>query len=336
MRGEKVLSHAPANIVVGSSPLARGKDAPHPRRMHAAGIIPACAGKSIKPASAVWCCKDHPRLRGEKSFQSKQAKFLIGSSPLARGKVEDNPGLSAKTRIIPACAGKSWRERHERTEIEDHPRLRGEKVRMQMCGIRSYGSSPLARGKGLVDYHPVPVRGIIPACAGKSFPSVASAHSAADHPRLRGEKSGKKSKTFWGCGSSPLARGKGTFWPAGTTTGGIIPACAGKSGLRKPRHKRNRDHPRLRGEKGGLSRYSSGKRGSSPLARGKGGARSSSAKVRGIIPACAGKSVSLLSTACCPSDHPRLRGEKTPSKGVCKRNVGSSPLARGKGQSCRE
>ena len=171
---------------------------------------------------------------------------------------------------------------------------------------------------------------IIPACAGKSPRRLDFVIQPEDHPRLRGEKMASSMWSACVCGSSPLARGKGVDGLRESRFFRIIPACAGKSGLRKPRHKRNRDHPRLRGEKGDNMDQRSFTEGSSPLARGKGYQRAPLLSWLGIIPACAGKSSLSCVTVNFVRDHPRLRGEKAIFAAALGRMTGSSPLARGK------
>ena len=68
MRGEKGCpgqSHIKAS---GSSPHARGKVFPSAYTPCGVRIIPACAGKSNGNANYNNASKDHPRMRGEKSY----------------------------------------------------------------------------------------------------------------------------------------------------------------------------------------------------------------------------------------------------------------------------
>ena len=112
---------------------------------------------------------------------------------------------------------------------------------------------------------------------------------------------------------------------------GITPACAGKRTIRAAYSKAARDHPRMRGEKGGCSRYGTSSAGSPPHARGKGAGARRGRPARGITPACAGKSSSLLSVDLGRRDHPRMRGEKYVVVSYHVLYLGSPPHARGKG-----
>ena len=69
--------------------------------------------------------------------------------------------------------------------------------------------------------------------------------------------------------------------------------------------------------------------GSSPLARGTRTASPRWWKLSGIIPACAGNTMSPLSSWMWGQDHPRLRGEHSSSSMIGSPILGSSPLARG-------
>ena len=91
------------------------------------------------------------------------------------------------------------------------------------------GSSPHVRG---APYHPPRVMaqsGIIPACAGSTYPSSPDGFPFRDHPRMCGEHlEGWKSRPE-SPGSSPHVRGAplGSFFFNPHL--GIIPACAGST-----------------------------------------------------------------------------------------------------------
>ena len=153
---------------MGSSPLARGKEAMKKKDAAELGIIPACAGKSASVIRSVSRTTDHPRLRGEKVYGNARVYGNAGSSPLARGKDDRILIRDQRCRIIPACAGKSTITGRKSRRFRDHPRLRGEKEDDHAYIIRSVGSSPLARGKVSLLIAPSHPQRIIPACAGKS------------------------------------------------------------------------------------------------------------------------------------------------------------------------
>ena len=188
--------------------------------------------------------------------------------------------------------------------------MRGEKSNLFIISPPKAGSPPLARGKGAraqkLGAHP----GITPACAGKSKNMQNFFCVPWDHPRLRGEKAGRRYYRSDGKGSPPLARGKGFWDKKPSFAERITPACAGKRQLAPAVVQYKRDHPRLRGEKWAGSSLRKTTEGSPPLARGKAASLCRQYSARGITPACAGKSPAPAVGAMLEKDHPRLRGEK--------------------------
>ena len=110
----------------GSSPLARGLPASHPKGAVCRWIIPARAG--FTPRQLLMMCSngDHPRSRGVYPGRPCRPRSPSGSSPLARG-LQDITG---------------W----EVNITEDHPRSRGVYAEEGSKSMGVRGSSPLARG----------------------------------------------------------------------------------------------------------------------------------------------------------------------------------------------
>ena len=131
--------------------------------------------------------------------------------------------------------------------------------------------------------------GITPACAGKRAGQPRISRGFGDHPRMRGEKSGKQVCTLRHQGSPPHARGKAVYRRGTFVLVGITPACAGKRSPVLLAASQSGDHPRMRGEKSvfGFSWLHSP--GSPPHARGKARSCSLTCSTSGITPACAGK-----------------------------------------------
>ena len=71
-----------------------------------AGITPACAGKSAKPAQPLLPVRDHPRVCGEKCGYILDLLGGVGSPPRVRGKAFLAGAHIYHYRITPACAGK--------------------------------------------------------------------------------------------------------------------------------------------------------------------------------------------------------------------------------------
>ena len=149
MRGEhgSCLREAPRSP--GSSPHARG--APRACRHTAcqAGIIPACAGSTVRLRLRMLQQGDHPRMRGEHPDHGSHIPRPVGSSPHARGAQGAGAVRRAEVGIIPACAGST--------------------LNRTINGIRGLGSSPLARGAQGPRGEGRPEEGIIPACAGSTL-----------------------------------------------------------------------------------------------------------------------------------------------------------------------
>ena len=105
-----------------------------------------------------------------------------------RGKALHAVENAINLRITPAYAGKSIPRNSAVFDIEDHPRLCGEKYLMANEFMRRSGSPPPMRGKAFWGIHVVPCQGITPAYAGKSWIPITQFLNIQDHPRLCGEK----------------------------------------------------------------------------------------------------------------------------------------------------
>ena len=131
-------------------------------------------------------------------------------------------------------------------------------------------------------------------------------------------------------GSPPRVRGKEGAYSGIHPLGGITPACAGKRQARRSVHDSRRDHPRVCGEKRSIWARGSVRRGSPPRVRGKVCVIGRAARVGGITPACAGKSIRNAPSSVLFGDHPRVCGEKFFPKGLQIGGEGSPPRVRGK------
>ena len=106
-RGENAHAVGRGCLVVGSSPLTRGKllgrDAHHtfPR------LIPAHAGKTQCEVPGYGPPSAHPRSRGENGQALLEPGGGGGSSPLTRGKRPARGASSSPDGLIPAHAGKT-------------------------------------------------------------------------------------------------------------------------------------------------------------------------------------------------------------------------------------
>ena len=130
-------------------------------------------------------------------------------------------------------------------------------------------------------------------------------------------------------GSSPRVRGTRHGCEPVVQVGGIIPACAGNTCNNLMPVPQSRDHPRVCGEhKNGIP-FRTQVQGSSPRVR---GTRMRTAEWScniGIIPACAGNTMSLKNVSLRFWDHPRVCGEHHYNTICIAGHSGSSPRVRG-------
>ena len=251
-------------------------------------------------------------MRGERiPFQTSKGKES-GSSPLARGTGAVLRPAEARDRFIPACAGNGSTISAVLVSNAVHPRLRGERYRINSSERVACGSSPLARGTagGAADLGADDR--FIPACAGNGRSRPTRSHSRAVHPRLRGERPSPRAHMATTYGSSPLARGTEEHRGAGLQQVRFIPACAGNGGSGGTCGPRSTVHPRLRGERSRTAPGQSPTAGSSPLARGTVNRRPGYAGRHRFIPACAGNGRRCPRRPLHGPVHPRLRGERHP------------------------
>ena len=238
-----------------------------------ARITPAYAGKSLRFLTCNQHFQDHPRLCGEKKMPASGFCSLKGSPPPMRGKALLSLIHFIFFRITPAYAGK----RRVKIPIakcpQDHPRLCGEKY--FSFSVLQYvpGSPPPMRGKELKKPPSSGVLRITPAYAGKSGCTDGHCSRILDHPRLCGEKQRKQDLIDKSSGSPPPMRGKAISSRRSPTAPGITPAYAGKSSFALDGAEVAKDHPRLCGEKLGLTSTLGVALGSPPPMRGKGSQR---------------------------------------------------------------
>ena len=170
--GEKKLAEFEDETGTGSPPHMRGKALREAAGGLFHGITPACAGKSIPrhpPAPAWW---DHPRVCGEKLFETLLLAPEAGSPPRMRGKVDH------------VLAGA--------IQNQDHPRMCGEKAAFFGDLVGAGGSPPRMRGKATRRCILQQLRGITPTYAGKSFWRCKARRRCRDHPpHMRGKEAGR-------------------------------------------------------------------------------------------------------------------------------------------------
>ena len=151
-RGENLDARFGGELVLGSSPLTRGKPS---------GMYPS------PPVSGA-----HPRSRGENDNPIACATLMKGSSPLTRGKRVPRTPRDDGDGLIPAHAGKTTKTAPRPAWSRAHPRSRGENRPKVTPRLPFVGSSPLTRGKQRRRLVRRVGGGLIPAHAGKTLPNI--------------------------------------------------------------------------------------------------------------------------------------------------------------------
>ena len=135
-------------------------------------------------------------------------------------------------------------------------------------------------------------------------------------------------------GSSPHVRGARCFATVFLDGFGIIPACAGSTCPSRPSAATAGDHPRMCGEHRICCQSCKISTGSSPHVRGALVQDFLQGLSTGIIPACAGSTVSWRIRRPPCRDHPRMCGEHNRGSSFGQSHKGSSPHVRGARQAC--
>ena len=259
---------AGAQSMSGSSPHARGAPVDLHRHHRSAGLIPACAGSTVRVRQRPPGRRAHPRMRGEHSPTVTPTPEGAGSSPHARGAQQFFGAAQVVERLIPACAGSTCPAGSWPTCGWAHPRMRGEHHGATIHHQPRGGSSPHARGARWHVAGRFAGRGLIPACAGSTVDTSTGRTIARAHPRMRGEHvTGSSSGWSW-TGSSPHARGARRLVLRLLRSVRLIPACAGSTTRSVMTRGSPRAHPRMRGEHFGVHHHR--------------------VRAAGLIPACAG------------------------------------------------
>ena len=174
------------DVVAGSSPRMRGKQArPLPGKV-AVRIIPAHAGQTGHPSPSKPLGPDHPRACGANSVVEARGERHDGSSPRMRGKRPETGRCRPEGRIIPAHAGQTSRYRLWDTPNADHPRACGANFWAASKPFCNSGSSPRMRGKPTKGQTMASYPRIIPAHAGQTVERRLRVRAQPDHPRACG------------------------------------------------------------------------------------------------------------------------------------------------------
>ena len=124
--GENLSCHRLLLVQQGSSPRVRGKPPLSETSARSSRLIPACAGKTNFARVYDSLAAAHPRVCGENNEAGRNFSGHRGSSPRVRGKPLFEFSLTFRSRLIPACAGKTCRGGFPLRRDRAHPRVCGE------------------------------------------------------------------------------------------------------------------------------------------------------------------------------------------------------------------
>ena len=188
-------------------------------------------------------------MRGERGRSLRFPKRPGGSSPHARGTLDETKAGGVNRRFIPACAGNAVNVVARRRQPAVHPRMRGERRSTAFTAFLRCGSSPHARGTRQLLRQWGKRKRFIPACAGNAPRFAVSRPPVSVHPRMRGERDGDPNSADWRHGSSPHARGTRELVGCEQRAQRFIPACAGNAMGQECDAEHPAVHPRMRGER---------------------------------------------------------------------------------------
>ena len=152
----------------GSSPLARGTQAPTLSMACRQRFIPTRAGNTQGDRIEYRTWAVHPHSRGEHGRPPRRARPIGGSSPLARGTPRSRSPWRRSGRFIPTRAGNTNCTAIYGAGTSVHPHSRGEHKLHRVRRQRRFGSSPLARGTRLWQFPAADCWRFIPTRAGNT------------------------------------------------------------------------------------------------------------------------------------------------------------------------
>ena len=152
----------------------------------------------------------------------------MGSSPHTRDKSKEVRPDICNNRIIPAYAGQMVFLLPIKVWNQDHPRIRGTNLEVNLGETPFSGSSPHTRDKSVLHLQKSVRQGIIPAYAGQIPIAFVTSLLYKDHPRIRGTNETRVLMQMSLMGSSPHTRDKYKMKLKRKSKNRIIPAYAGQ------------------------------------------------------------------------------------------------------------
>ena len=129
-------------------------------------FTPAYAGNIVFAYFVVICSQVHPRIRGEYASLPFTAMAELGSPPHTRGIFKGRTLKIRKSRFTPAYAGNILFFFCRHTDLQVHPRIRGEYFEYTGTTLYVSGSPPHTRGISAFSSFPLIMSRFTPAYAG--------------------------------------------------------------------------------------------------------------------------------------------------------------------------
>ena len=211
-------------------------------------------------------------------------------------------------RSIPAHAGETNRYRYRSRDDQVDPRSRGGDLFAKCPVMCIMGRSPLTRGRRSEGVTEAPRLGSIPAHAGETTAALPRRRCARVDPRSRGGDARLQRLMRRLRGRSPLTRGRRRGRDAGLAGCGSIPAHAGETATGERCGDFAEVDPRSRGGDSHHATGSCSAGGRSPLTRGRHPQPRIADAFTRSIPAHAGETISMLTSAVMGKVDPRSRG----------------------------
>ena len=194
-----------------------------------------------------------------------------------------------RTRITPACAGRTFFRNIEHRIPGDHPRVCGKNTAIRRLCKGGGGSPPRVREEHIAALPPRRFQGITPACAGRTLTQCGACGRSQDHPRVCGKNDLSLGLIDKSIGSPPRVREElppSCLLPLVLR---ITPACAGRTLRDCLLVLMIRDHPRVCGKNRMIHRIRGLWRGSPPRVWEEPKIQSRLQIHKRITPACAGR-----------------------------------------------
>ena len=313
----------------GLSPRGRGNPSPNCRRAAADRSIPAWAGKPDRSARTATARAVYPRVGGETRQQHSSPTRRMGLSPRGRGnhsRVLRRTGIEGS---IPAWAGKPAPRRLGDASAGVYPRVGGETRRRSDVHRLPSGLSPRGRGNRQPVARGARPLGSIPAWAGKPESTPTSPNACRVYPRVGGETRALIAAQEGQQGLSPRGRGNPGMFMLACSSGGSIPAWAGKPVVSTGYDALFRVYPRVGGETSFPLTIEAIVSGLSPRGRGNPPRVVGHHAQPGSIPAWAGKPLFLALFGKVMRVYPRVGGETGTAVPADEWPEGLSPRGRG-------